>query len=344
MDIREYLSLQANAVSIGAKIDYLEASGIDDYRSFAARILGLKLWPNLSDNALVEQGFAGSFADLNKKSVRKNYYVANCLGFLKILSVVATDETKALLIKTDDDLVLKNYYHLFMDLLFDSIYILSLYRIRVEKTGPIHPMEKSRIVQPLQLWHFAHQCVFGQASGHSCADREPEVAVAVIRLAIEVRLRRATGILGKRLTSNPQDYQPVKLSNIIEAIARRAHADDLPVPIQNIKRIYKWANEFVHGGTREAIPSWLPLIALEYLKPFLLGHDIKGSWNTDNGFRCSSATLEGIRHEVLALEYRRSGSSGWFKRLCTLLLPGKGVCTRGELVLSSSVEAELTDP
>jgi hypothetical protein len=183
-------------------------------------------------------------------------------------------------------------------------------------------------VHTLPLWHFTRQLAYGQVSGHAFADREPEVAVAGIRLVIEGRLRRATGIVRKKKVSDPLHQAPVKLSTIIAAVKKHANAIQLPVPIQNIDRIYKWANEFVHGGTREGMWSWLSLFALEYLKPFAIGVKKSSSWDSRNGFQCPSLTLEAIRQSVLDSENRVD--------------PRRRARPKWELELARNVEAVLT--
>jgi hypothetical protein len=129
---------------------------------------------------------------------------------------------------------------------------------------------------------------------------------------------------------------------VIQAIADQAGSVDLPIPIQDINRIYKWANAFVHTGSRVAVLSWHPVIALDYLKPFLLGIKIEGSWDSKNGFRCSSATLGKIRDRVLELESNRPGVSGWFRRLGKRLPFWKVAPSKWELDLCQRVEAEVT--
>ena len=343
MDIPKYVTLDPDTDSICAKIDYLSSSGLSNYDQLAREVLGVASWPRLPDNAIVEKGFAAGDSDLRRKVGREDYYTANCLCFQRVIESLATTEAKALL--TDhakDQLLIKNYAKLFSDLLFDSIELLTQYATIILKHGVLHPIVKSRNVHTLPLWHFTRQLAYGQVSGHAFADREPEVAVAGIRLVIEVRLRRAIGIIRKKRVSDPLHQAPVKLSTIIAAVKKHADAIQLPVPIQNIDRIYKWANEFVHGGTREGMWSWLSLFALEYLKPFAIGVTGGESWDSRSGFQYSSSTLEAIRQSVLSSENRVDQQRSFLRHLLALVLRRR---TRPmwELELATDVEAVLTD-
>ena len=107
----------------------------------------------------------------------------------------------------------------------------------------------------------------------------------------------------------------MKLSNIIQALKENKDQVELPVPIQNINRLYKWANEFIHSGTREAILSWMPKIALDYLKPFAIGIKSSSGWNALNGMRFSCATLESIREQVIELETSEVDNQKWVLEL-----------------------------
>lgn len=312
MDLPEYLCVDATQRGLCAKIDCLTTGGIKEYDQLARDTLDLTTWPPLPQNALVEQAFAAGLPDLGRKALRRDYYVSNCICFLTVIAQVTDTQTRTLLESADSDgILLRNYSQLLQGLLFDSMLVLNEYSALVKGSAPLVALAKTSRLHPLQLWHFARQVAFGQVSCHAYADPEPDVSAAVIRLAIEVRLRQGTGIAAKRHRSDPRNMQPVKLSSIIQAVADHQQSIILPVPTANINRIYQWANTFIHSGSRMGIYTWLPHIALEYLKPFLIGTQANGCWDSKNGMRYSSATLAAIRQRTLELESPRG-------RICLL--------------------------
>lgn len=321
MDFSNYLRVEPHADKLCEKIDYLTTEGLSEYDTLARSTLETQSWPSLTDNAIVETGFSAGEADLQRRIRKSNYYVSNCLCFTKVIRPLVTTETKDLLDgHSDDPILAQNYCKLFGDLLFDSIELLNRYAVMVKGANPIYPIVRSPLVEILPLWHFTRQLAFGQVSGHAFADREPEMTIAAIRLIIEVRLRRATGILKKKRVSDPTLKAPVNLSRIIDSVKRHSDEITLAVPIQNINRIYKWSNEFVHSGTRDHTWSWLPLYALEYLKPFLIGVMSGNTLSANNGFECSSATLAAIRDSVLQAENATSRSRNLLQRLVDVIL------------------------
>ena len=215
MDVPKYLTVEPYADKLCEKIDYLTTEGLADYETLARMTLAASSWPSLPDNAIVERGFFAGEADLHRRIGKSDYYIANYLCFTKVIQSLVTTETKGLLCRhSENSLLAKNYCKLFRDLLFDSIELLNQYALIVQRTTPIHPMAKSSRVETLPLWHVTRQLAYGQVSGHAFADREPEVAIAAIRLIIEVRLRRATGIMKKKRISDPTQKAPVNLSRI----------------------------------------------------------------------------------------------------------------------------------
>ena len=303
MNYLDCINVTPDPSAIIEKIDWLLEEGLGQYEELSLSEFDISRYPNLPDNMKIEQAFSAGFSDLGKKRKCKKYYVANCVCFLNFARRVVTQDARNLIDEHRGyEQLVSNWKTLLMNLLFDSVLILNKYRLDLKAELPLCPLVRAGHVDALPLWHASRQMLFGQISGLAYVDLEPDLSVAGIRLVIESRIRRGTGVLRKHHKSDCRQIGPVKLSNIIQALEENESQVDLPIPMRNIRRLYKWANEFVHSGTREAIFTWMPMIALDYLKPFALGIQSSSGWSSLNGMRFSHTTLEKVRKRILELE------------------------------------------
>ena len=136
------------------------------YEELSLTELGISKYPSLKEDAKIEQGFSAGFSDFARKRKRKDYYVANCVCFLEIIRMVATQDAKNLIAENKGhDLLVKNRATFLGNLLFDSILILNEYRQHLITKAPLYPLGRTRHVDALPLWYVSHQILFGQASG-----------------------------------------------------------------------------------------------------------------------------------------------------------------------------------
>jgi hypothetical protein len=159
---------------------------------------------------------------------------------------------------------------------------------------------KNEFTHLVNLYHGARQTIYGHGSfGLSFSDNHSELAVATIRQAVEIRLRRAFGLIGKT-SVHDGSFHPVALSELLEVVAAMNADVRTPIPFHNVVRINSWANLLMHSGVRHY--AWTPPRVLEYLRPLLVGGDTtsNGIRTVDSGVRLTRTSFDAIRAAVKA--------------------------------------------
>jgi hypothetical protein len=157
---------------------------------------------------------------------------------------------------------------------------------RAWKRGAEHPFEVAQGTR---------QMIYGVYSGLAFADRAPYLPVAVLRTAIELRLRHAFGIYGLVDLLNPGDLVPIDMSKLFEAIQKHQHEIDFAVDIHDVWKVYRWSNFYLHGGYRDY--PWVPGFLLGYLWPLFADQKStpKGGWSIDGGIRLKKDAWRSVR-------------------------------------------------
>ena len=213
--------------------------------------------------------------------------------------------------------------HIFLD----SRYLFQEWGTYIAEPPISFGIGKNLLTHSVGFYHGALQIIYGHGTfGLSFADNHSELAMATIRQAVEIRLRRAFGVVGRE-SVNDGTIHPVALSIVIEVMGEHADAVDLAVPIEHVRRVNHWANLHMHSGMRHY--SWVPPRVLSYLRPLLVGTSESGSgWSVNSGIRMSRETFESIR-ETLRTKMEASESEDgnasfraalWEEQYCTVIL------------------------
>jgi hypothetical protein len=147
---------------------------------------------------------------------------------------------------------------------------------------------------PFEIFKGAEQIIYGRFSGLTHDDRAPFTPVAVLRTAVENRLRSAFGIYGY-YDPRTNGIRPIDLGQLIEAITPRLAKIEFAVDFHDVVKIYRWSNPYLHAGWRDFV--WVPGYALEFLHPLFA--DTRpapgGGWSIDGGVRMPRETWRDIR-------------------------------------------------
>ena len=175
---------------------------------------------------------------------------------------------------------------------------------------------------PFEVFKGTEQIIYGTYSGMTHTDRAPYIAVAVLRTAIELRLRQAFCIHSLVDPAKPEDTVPIDMNRIFTAMQARQGEIEFAVDMHDIWKIYRWSNLYLHSGVRDF--PWVPGFLLQYLRPIFF--DQKNGptegWNVDGGIRMTRKTWHSIRAEVAA----QKAESSFGQRLATawqILFPTK---------------------
>jgi hypothetical protein len=168
----------------------------------------------------------------------------------------------------EKDVLIYNYYYLVGDLLFYSVEILRLYEKKILNKGSKYTLFRNPYQHELLIYYFLCQTIFGQVSFHINIGREPNMAISIIRQMIELRIRRAIGVLGA-YNKSEDIFEPIPMKYIFKVLKNYENDIDFSVPLSNLMRIYSWANIYLHLGRKDYL--WKSIKVMDYLHTFMTG-------------------------------------------------------------------------
>src|SRR5690606_19063193 len=115
---------------------------------------------------------------------------------------------------------------------------------------------RSKSDDPFEVFKGAEQIIYGTFSGLTHVDRAPYTPVAVLRTAIELRLRRAFGVSSFLDPNKPEELIPIDLSKLFDVIQIHQKEIQFSVDMHDVWKIYRWSNFYLHGGNRDF--PWVP--------------------------------------------------------------------------------------
>jgi hypothetical protein len=159
-----------------------------------------------------------------------------------------------------------------------------------------------------EIYKGAEQVVYGRYSGLTHDDHAPYVGVAVIRTAIEIRLRRAFVIQG--IINEQGEFRPIDLNKLFKAVNPQKQRIQFAVDFDDVIKIYRWSNFYLHGGRRDY--PWVAGFALRYLHPLMTGGPVLPSvpWSIDDGIKIPRQIWRDIRQ---TLDPASAKESNWLK-------------------------------
>lgn len=297
MDLKIFIELKETKESIIEKLEYLKKEGLNDYLNFAALEMGLKKLPNKKHDQIIEQILAKSPNDLNEKVISAEHYTAHLCCIKQVLDEMFLNDAfianlKSYKVEDEKDLVVYNYYNLLREILFDMALLIQDYNYAVKKiTATTFQIGKNLYQRDFTLYQLLPQLIFGQVSFHSYIEREPFVSIAIIRQIIELRIRKAFGIMGV-YDKVKDSFEPFGLGQIFDEIKKHQSEIDFAIPLSNIIRINGWSNIFMHSGMKDY--TWTPIFVYRYLHELIKGRTDGKSWSSTSGIKLKQETLDKI--------------------------------------------------
>ena len=145
------------------------------------------------------------------------------------------------------------------------------------------------------MFKAAEQLTYGRYSGLTHTDEAEHVSSAILRTAIELRIRRAFEIQSY-LNSKTGELTPISFSNIMEKVLAQAKHIHCPVDLHDVNRIYRWTNPYLHAGRKSY--TWQAGFCLQHLRPLFVGpQELKsrGGFSMDGGLEMPKVVWERIR-------------------------------------------------
>jgi len=246
------------------------------------------------DLQLVEQAFSRGLDDAARKRQQSAFFSANAAIFLRTGTMIADGLFKA----DSHPMVMASepqHAGLLKKLVLDAEWLLEEWASAKEGITGVFGIYKNRHHHPLQISHAVEQLYFGGSRFMTTPDNASESSIAVLRVALETRLRWGFGVLG-RLRKSDGAFQPLGMASLFEAIKSHQASITLDVPAANLSRIYKWTNTYMHAGIKDYI--WLPHFAAQYLNGFLRGGSQAGGFNANAGIITDRATILALQGEI----------------------------------------------
>lgn len=297
----DYIFLGANAVSEEEQVSFLDyfkyllETDFEDLENQLKERLEIKKFPNRSKEQLVEGIIATTPKELEKKRKNKNYYICNANCLLNTIRKIFTKDLYAILSKKETpQIAIHNYEHILKCFLLDSEELCNLYANNMKKDFEYKAFIDSRYIHYMSIHQILRHSLYGQVSVHSFSDMEISASIAVIRQLIEIRIRRAFGVVS--YIDSKGNLIPLDLSSIFEAVKRHKKEIDFPIAIENIERIYKWANMYIHSGLQEL--SWIPYFIEDVLKELNFGKVEDRKWDVKNGISTTQSVIDKIHKEL----------------------------------------------
>lgn len=291
MNFSEYLTIEKTQKGLHDKFSLLVSSGLAWYEDEAVTLFNKSRLNAIKADQIIQQILPKSPNDLSKKQTDIAYYNANVVAYIKVCKELLSQEfiknfdSKSQL----DNLVIYNYHSLFQGLLLDSLVLLNEYSVKVKGELEIYGCGKNPLQHHMTLYQSLKQSIFGQSSFHSFIEIEPDLAISIIRQIVELRTRRAFGVLAWYHPAS-QSIEPLPMSTLFKEIAKHKDHIDLSMPLECLERIYGWSSIFLHAGIKDY--SWKPLFVKEYIKEFCLGKN--KPYNLNGGVVVKKAVLSKI--------------------------------------------------
>jgi hypothetical protein len=249
---------------------------------------------NRSVAALVEHGYPKNVNEYSTKTAWDNYYIANALIALRELDKIFNRITPVP--AAFPDIWYQNIREVTRKLFIDTIVLIDDWAAFRQHVPGVLGVGKNRFEHAVAIYHSALQVIYGNYSPLAFSDNHSDTSVNQLRMAIEIRLRRAFGIAAKLTLSG--DVVPLALSEVFNAVRPCKQVIDFAVPLEHIERLYGWANIYMHSGLKQYV--WSPIYALDYLRELLVGGKYAGGFSVSAGISTTFGIVKQVQSAVEA--------------------------------------------
>ena len=283
-------------------ITYLEWLMQDDFDQLKRRLAdGLKV-NQIKDRRgeqIIQEIVATSDSDFEKKSKQDSYYYSSASAIIQVMRHIFNRNVFETLKAADQNqktrFIVRNYQNLFMEIMYNIEDLCSLYDQNFG-SGKYYSSIRSRYIPTMAVHQVLRQELYGRNSMHSFTDLEVSASIGTIRQLIELRMRRAFGVLAYKDSNG--GFSPLNMRSLFEAIKRHESDIELPLKLENIDRIYTWANGYIHSGHGDY--PWIPILIERVLLKFSFGETKQdGSWSINNGIKTKQYVIDAIQQELL---------------------------------------------
>lgn len=282
------------------KLEFMKRLCENDFKPVEEKLLsvfGLKRLPKRDTDQIIEGMIAESDIDFENKVRDRNYYYCSASAISIVLKHIFPSDFMPVLEVYNENpqtrFFTDNYWEILKCILLDVNDLENLYNNEIRKCTRYVSSIRGRKIHTVSLHQVLRQGLFGSVSAHSFADKEISAAIGTIRQLIELRLRRAFGLLAYVDTQQKNSVIPLNMSDIFNALDMFSEDIKFPLKLKNIKRIYSWSNRFIHGGYGDY--NWIPFFIDFAFRDFTFGHEEKNGFDMNNGIETTNETISLIQ-------------------------------------------------
>lgn len=284
--------------------DWYAGGGREQFEAAFSRETGLSLWLSHNEDGIVEAAIPKSYRDAEKKFAGDAFYRAHATWFVKemdrIIDAVPREACHPSMESAYGDVMA-----FARKVVIDSVVLFEHWgHFRMGVPG-VYGIHKNPFEHIMAFYQGSKQIIYGPGSWKlSYSDNHSDLAIATIRQAVELRLRRGFGIMGKMRTVD-DTIHPIPLSEILDAVDSQKNNITFPVKFDNISRINGWCNMYMHTGIKPY--TWCPPRILKFLENFLLGGTAPGYYHTDKaGIVVSRQAFDAVR-DLIRQKHEENG-------------------------------------
>lgn len=275
--------------------DWYKCEGRRQFMDAFAKETAIRISGITSPDDLIAAAIPKSYKDLETKAQNDAFYRAHATWCAEEMDQIVRCVPRD--VNDTEAASLGDVLRFTRSVLLDSVLLFEDWGTHRLGVPGVFGIGKNPVEHIMAFYQGARQTVYGHGSwGLSFADNHADLAIATMRQAVEVRLRRAFGVFGK-VRKADDSIHPIPLSDLLDAIDTYKDGVVFPVRFENIKRVNGWTNMYLHAGVK--LYAWCPPRALAFLREFLLGKPIQGwTHNSKAGVILDSVTFEKIRDAV----------------------------------------------
>lgn len=297
----DYIFLGANALHKQEQVSFLDyfkfllETDFEDLERMLKKRLEIEKFPKRSREQLVEGIISTTPKELKKKRKNKNYYICNANCLLRTIRKIFSKDLFTILSKKDiPQIAIHNYEYILKCFLLDSEELCNLYANNMKADFRYKAHIDDRYIHYMSVHQILRQSLYGQVSVHSFSDMKISASIVVIRQLIEIRIRRAFGVVA--YIDSQGNLIPLDVSRIFDVVKRHKKEINFPISIENIERIYKWANMYIHSDLQEL--SWIPYFIEDLLIDLNFGKIEDEQLDVKNGISTSKSVIDKIYEEL----------------------------------------------
>lgn len=311
MEYGNFLLIGANALPECMQVEFIEYLNWlrnDNFKALENELkdrLEIKAFPKRSNEDILEGIIISTDKEFERKTKDKNYYICQALCILDVVRYIFDDKLVNNLEELSKDskmaFFVENYADILRKIQLDMEDLCSMYSQKIKHEGKYQSNIRNRYVHSLALHQVLRQGLYGNFSYHSFSDREVSPTIGTIREIIELRIRRSFGAIA--FMDEDSVIHPLDLSVLIGVIKKYKEKISFPIKLENIDRLYRWANAFVHSGRADY--NWVPFFLERMLREFSLGKERTRAnggfcWNVNNGISTTQDVIDAIRADLIA--------------------------------------------